>query len=68
MRPGLAALITLVGFLLLLGTVLAAVGTSIASEADQIGPTISEGIDDVDRLARGGLAVRRLAVRRGSDP
>jgi putative heme transporter len=46
-RPGFAAAIVLGGFVLLLAAVLGATGTSIASEADQIGPTISEGIDDV---------------------
>ena len=46
-RPGLAAVMALGGFLLVLGTVLALAGTSIAGEADQIGPTLSEGIDDV---------------------
>ena len=47
-RPGLAAMIALGGFVLILGTVLAATGTSIAGQADEIGPTISEGIDDVE--------------------
>jgi len=46
-RPGFASLMTLGGFVLVLGAVVALAGTSIAGEADQIGPTLSEGIDDV---------------------
>ena len=47
-RPGLAATIALGGFVLILGAVVGATGTSIAGQAGEIGPTISEGIDDVE--------------------
>ncbi len=47
MRPGIAATVTLLGFVVLLATVLGLAGGSIAGEVDQIGPTVTEGIDDL---------------------
>jgi predicted PurR-regulated permease PerM len=47
LRPALAAAITLVGFLLLLSATIALVGVAVAGEVDDIGPTLSEGVDDV---------------------
>jgi predicted PurR-regulated permease PerM len=47
MRPGLAAIFTLLGFVVVLAGVLGLAGGSIAGEVDQIGPTVTEGIDEL---------------------
>ena len=46
-KPSLAALATLGGFLLLFVGVIGLAGARLTSEFDQLGSTISEGIDDV---------------------
>ncbi len=46
-RPALAAAMTLVGFLLVIGSVLALTGAAIAGESDELSSTVSQGIDDV---------------------
>ncbi len=47
LRPALAAAITLVGFLVVLATVLALAGVALAGESDELSATLSEGVDDV---------------------
>ena len=46
--PGLAAAVALVGFLLAAALVLALIGTAIADEAEKLGPTVSEAVDDIE--------------------
>ena len=48
-RPGLAAAAVLVGFLVALGAVAGAVGVAVAGEIGDLGPTLQEGLDDVER-------------------
>ena len=43
----MAAAVTLVGFLAVLIAVIGLVGVAVASEVDQLGPTLSAGVDDV---------------------
>ena len=45
-RPALAALATVFGFLIVLG---AAVGSTFVNEFDELGATITEGIDEIER-------------------
>lgn len=47
-KPALAAAATLVGFIVLLVAVIALVGVAVAGEIDELGPTLSEGVDDVE--------------------
>lgn len=47
-RPALAALVTVLGFFIVLGGIVTAVGASVVSEFDQLGPTLGEAIDDVE--------------------
>ena len=49
MSSGLAAAATMVGFLLLLSGVLAGIGVAVANEFDDLGPTVSEAVDDLER-------------------
>ena len=44
-----AAAIGLVGFLVLLGGITTAIGVAVANEFDDLGPTVSQGIDDLER-------------------
>ncbi len=46
LKPGLAAGIIVVGFLLVVVAVLLVVGRSLVREFDQLGTTVTEGIDD----------------------
>ena len=48
-RPALAALATVLGFLIVLGAILAVVGSTFVNEFDELGPTITEGIDEIER-------------------
>ena len=45
---GLAAVFTLGGFVLIVALLVAAVGASVASEFDELGTTVSEGVDDIE--------------------
>jgi predicted PurR-regulated permease PerM len=47
-RRGLAASAVLVGFLLVLGGVIAVTGATIVDEFDDLGPTVTEGLDDLE--------------------
>lgn len=47
-RPALVAAVTLFGFVLVLGGVGAAVGVAVAGEVSELGPTLSQGLDDVE--------------------
>ncbi|MGH9270997.1 MAG: AI-2E family transporter, partial [Ilumatobacteraceae bacterium] len=49
LKPGLAALIPVLGFLVVLIAILLLVGRSLAREFDELGTTISEGVDDFER-------------------
>ncbi len=49
LKPSLAALVTVLGFLVVLIGVLLVVGVSLAREFDELGSTISQGIDDFER-------------------
>ncbi|HET8930124.1 MAG TPA: AI-2E family transporter [Acidimicrobiales bacterium] len=46
--PALAAVSVLLGFVLLLGAVLGLVGVAVGQQSDQIGPTVSQSIDDIE--------------------
>lgn len=48
MHNALAATLTVVGFLVVLGGVLTLVGAAVVNEAGDIGPTVSQAIDDVE--------------------
>jgi predicted PurR-regulated permease PerM len=47
-RPALAAAVTVLAAVVLIAGVLAATGASIASDVDDLGPTLSEGVDEVE--------------------
>ena len=47
-KPGLAAAASLLGFFVALALVLGAVGLAVAGEFDELGPALSEGVDDVE--------------------
>jgi putative heme transporter len=49
LRPSLAALVAVLGFVVVLVAVLLLVGVSLAREFDELGTTISQGIDDFER-------------------
>jgi putative heme transporter len=49
LKPGLAALVAVLGFVLILGGVVTAVGTSLVGEFDELGSAITQGIDDFQR-------------------
>jgi putative heme transporter len=46
--PALAATVTLLGFIVVLGGLLSTVGASVATEFSELGPTLSQGIDDIE--------------------
>lgn len=46
-RPAVAASMALVGFLIVLGAAVGFVGWAVAGEFDDLGPTLSEGVDDL---------------------
>jgi predicted PurR-regulated permease PerM len=46
--PALAAISVLLGFLILLGTASGLVGLAVGQQTDQIGPTVSQSIDDIE--------------------
>jgi len=48
LRPALAAAVTVLGFLVVLGSIVIAVGASVVSEFDQLGPTLAEAVDDLE--------------------
>lgn len=66
LRPGLAAVATLLGFLIVLAGAAAVIGVAVAGELDDLGPTLSEGVDDVtDWLVEDGpFDVSRSDVER----
>jgi predicted PurR-regulated permease PerM len=45
--PAVAAALALVGFLLTVGVALGSIGVAVVDEAEDIGPTVSDAIDDV---------------------
>ena len=47
LKPALAAAATLLGFLVVLVGALGLAGATVAGELDELGPTLSEGIDDL---------------------
>ena len=47
-RPGLAAAATLLGFVVALAAIIGAVGVAVAGEAGELGPTLSQGVDDIE--------------------
>ena len=47
-RPALVAGVTLLGFLVALGVTLTLLGLAVGDEAEELGPTISEAVDDVE--------------------
>jgi predicted PurR-regulated permease PerM len=47
-RPGLAAAVSLLAFFVVLGGLSAAIAPSLADEAESLGPTLTEAIDDVE--------------------
>lgn len=49
LKPGLAATVAVLGFLVVLAAVLGFVGWSVAGEISELGPTLSEGLDDIER-------------------
>jgi predicted PurR-regulated permease PerM len=49
LKPALAAALTLVGFLVVLSSALGLVGVAVAGEGDELGPALSEAVDDVER-------------------
>lgn len=49
LKPSRAALVAVLGFLVVLIGVLLLVGVSLAREFDELGTTISQGIDDLER-------------------
>ncbi len=46
--PGIAAAVVLLGFLVLLAGVATLVGVAVVDESDQVGPTVSEAVDDLE--------------------
>jgi putative heme transporter len=48
-RPGLAAAVTLVSFLLVLAATATVIGAAVADEFSALGPTLSDALDDVER-------------------
>ena len=48
-RPGLAAGAVVVGFLAALAGGIGLIGAAVADEVDELGPTLAEGVDDVER-------------------
>ena len=48
LKPALAAVLTLVGFLVVLAAVLGFAGWAIADEATELGPTLREGLEDIE--------------------
>jgi predicted PurR-regulated permease PerM len=49
LSSGLAAAAGMVGFLVLLGCVVAGVGVAVANEFEDLGPTVSQAVDDLER-------------------
>ena len=47
-RPALVAAVTLLGFLLALGATLTLLGVAVGDEAEDLGPTITDAVDDVE--------------------
>ena len=48
-RPGLAAAAVVVGFLAALTAGMGLIGAAVADEMDELGPTLGEAVDDVER-------------------
>ncbi|HSL74533.1 MAG TPA: AI-2E family transporter [Ilumatobacteraceae bacterium] len=46
--PALAATVTLLGFIVVISALIGTVGASVATEFDELGPTLSQGIDDIE--------------------
>jgi predicted PurR-regulated permease PerM len=68
-RPGLVALTTVLGALLILGAVFGVAGASVVSELGGLGTTLGEGVDDVERwlVEDSPFDVSRADVRRWRD-
>lgn len=49
LKPGLAAAVTLLAFLALLSLVIAIVSAAVADEFSDLGPAVSQAVDDVER-------------------
>jgi predicted PurR-regulated permease PerM len=47
-RPGLVAAVTLLGFLVALGVTFTLLGLAVGDEAEDLGPTITDAVDDVE--------------------
>jgi predicted PurR-regulated permease PerM len=47
--PSAAAAVSLIGFLVLLGSVGAGIGVAVSNEFDGLGPTVSQAVDDLER-------------------
>jgi predicted PurR-regulated permease PerM len=46
--PALAATVTLLVFIVVISGLISSVGASVASEVSELGPTLSQGIDDIE--------------------
>jgi predicted PurR-regulated permease PerM len=46
--PAFAATVTVLGFILVISGLISTVGASVATEFSELGPTLSEGIDDIE--------------------
>jgi predicted PurR-regulated permease PerM len=46
--PALAATVTLLGFIVVISGLISTVGASVASEVSELGPTLSQGVDDIE--------------------
>lgn len=66
---GLAAALTLLGFLAALAGTVALIAPAVADEFGSLGPTVSEAIDDVEEwiVEDSGLDVTRQDLRRGRE-
>jgi putative heme transporter len=64
--PAVVATVVLIGFLLVLVVVLSLVGVAVGEEADELGPTIAEAIDDLEDwlVERAPFEVSRADIER----
>jgi predicted PurR-regulated permease PerM len=46
--PALAAIVALLGFIIVFSALVGAVGASVANEFGELGPTLSQGVDDIE--------------------
>jgi putative heme transporter len=67
--PALAALVTVLGFVLVISALIGTVGASVANEFDDLGPTLSQGIDDIESgWSRTARSISTAAARRAAQP